>query len=361
MAKARAQKSPNDARAQLELARAARASNSALAARALRAAIKLDPDLAEAYRELADLYEQYNYTDRLIELLEARLKQAPDEAETMVRLATLYTQVQAVSEAQALMDRVAARAADDERIVMARALFYYKTGQFGQGSAVLQNYLSRHPQNDSVLYRLSETQRADGKFADAEASIREAIRLKPDNGLYVRQLAHILITSDRAERFSEAEREARRALALGDTSLDGRYWLAVAIDKQKRAKEAIAAYEDVAREDIRYDKTAYRLGRLYQENGRADEGSKLLTLYRIMERNRGDIGQAVSRISKHPEQSAHYGRLAKLYQMMEENGLAVALLRHALRRFPEDTALRRQLREALLKAGRKTEAAKLTG
>ncbi len=352
--------SPNDPRSQVALARAVRRIRPADSARALRTALRLDPGSEEAYRELASLYEEKGYTDRLLELLEARLRLRPDDLDALFRSSALYSLVDARAQAEAALVRAARVSSDDPRLMPARLIFEYQTGRFAEGIALAQQHLARRQNDHTVYYHLSELQRASEKFVDAEKSIRTAIQLKPNEPSYHRQLGHILATATDKTRMHEAEKEARRAIDLGDRGIDARYWLAVTLDNQRRDKEAIAAYQEVAKEDVRYDKTAYRLGRLYQQNGRTEEGAKLLGLYGTMDKNRKLLGEAVERLRKHPEKPESYGRLAAIYQDADDPGTAVLLLRYALRRFPNDTSILSRLRKALLDAGRVTESTQIS-
>jgi cytochrome c-type biogenesis protein CcmH/NrfG len=350
---------PNDAHAQVVFARAARGTRPAEAARALRAALKLDPTSDEAFRELVSMLQENEYIDRLLEAQENRLKYVPNDVDTMLKAASNYLLIDARGEAQALLVRAAKTKPDDPRLMPALLTFDYQSGKFTEGIASAKQYLAGKPADHAVYYRLSEIQRASEKFADAEASVRAAIKLKQGDRNYHRQLGHILATLPDKSRMAEAEKEIRRAISLGDTGIDARYWLAVTLDNQRRDKDAIAAYEDVAKEDVRYDKTAYRLGRLYQQNGKPAEGAKLLEMYADMEKNRKMLGEAVDRLRKHPDNAENYQRLAAIDTKAEDFGTAIAVVRHALKRFPKNALLKRQLHDSLIAAGRKTEAAKV--
>ena len=356
-AEERVRRSPNDADGYVALARSLRAQDRPRAARSLRAALKRDPVSSAAFKDLCLLYEESGYTDRLLELLEDRLKRVPSDLESMLRAESIYTSIEALADARALVDKADKIAPENPHVAGARASFHYHTGHFDAGAAILRAAISTHPNDPSLFHQLSEMQRAAGHFTDAEASIRSSINLKQDSALYHRQLAHILITGNRKERLPEAEQEARHAIALGDSDVDAKYWLALAFDIQKRRNDAIAAYEDVARIDLRYDRTAYRLGRLYQESDRLEEGRKLLALYAEMDRNRQKVADAVSNLRKNPDQAAAWFKLASIYRITEPPGQAVALLRYSLRRFPSDAHLKKELREALEESGRHTEAA----
>ena len=349
---------PADVNAKIALARAAWKEYPGIAMRALLDSLRIDPGSAQASTMLSTLYEEHGYTDRQIETLKARLKRCPNDLYALINAAPIELSLGRTSRAERMFARAIKLAPYDPAVVKAVTLFYYDQKETQRAIPILHTFLAKMPGASAFWDMLSESERSLGQYREAEDSIRRAIHLAPKNPAYHRQLAHILVTSGMAQRLAEAEREIRLALKLGDESIDGQYWLAVILDHENRIPEAIAAYAAVAKRDASYESTAYRLGSLYEQTDRLAEGKRLLQLYGIMDRNRLNLNQAVSDVSRHANRPQSYSRLAGIYEEMGSYGLSIALLRQASARFPRDSAITRQLKAALLSAGRRTEAIK---
>ncbi len=328
----------------------------ALAAKAFRAALKANPSDRKAFFGLAAMYETKGYLDRLIELCEQRLAAQPNDTETMLRLSGLYSRVEDKAAAAAIMARAERTAPEDSSVQAAAALAHYQFGEHVEAIASLKKFLAKHPDAHGIWYRLSEIQRVPRQFTESEKSIREAIRLAPKEPGYYRQLGHILAMGSDKSRMAEAEQAVRKARQMGDESLDAAYWLAYTLDMQGKGPDAIAAYEAVEKDDVAYEKTAFRLGMLYQQSGKQAAGAKLLKLYKVMERNRVVLGEAITHLRKHPDQPSAYRKVARLYDEAGESGVGAAILRRALKRWPDDRRVGGDLQLMLWNSGRKTEA-----
>jgi cytochrome c-type biogenesis protein CcmH/NrfG len=358
-AQERVRQNPGDPQAHIALARAVPKDKVAVAAKALRTALKLDPRSPEAFQDLFTLYEAFGYTDRQLELVEARRKAVPGDVSTLLRASELYQVIGLSQEAEAALNEAMRSGPATVPVVQAMALWYYRQQRMPEGIRLLKGALARLPEEPELLYRLSELQRAQGLFEDAEKSIRQALRKQPESAAYNRQLAHILVTMKKPARLAEAETVARKAVGIDSKDIDARYWLAQAVDQQGKTKEAMTLYADISKDDIRYENVAYRLGQLYRQNGRVDEGTGLMGFYSVIDKNQKKLSDAVAALRKSPNKPEGYLVVADVYVRAEEYGLAVALLRHARQRFPGDTKIVPALRETLIKAGRKTEAGAL--
>jgi tetratricopeptide (TPR) repeat protein len=358
-AQRRAEQKPDDKQAQIELAKAALKEKPAVSVRALRKALQLDPDDAEARQALVGILTQFGYFDRILELWEERLKRKPDDVAALLGVARIYQNIVANPEAQNLLDRAAQLAPDSMEAATERAYGYYKMRLFDKAIEAMQGAVAKNPNNDALLYQLSEMQRGGARYAEAEATLKKAMALRPNQQRYHRQMAHILATCDRKERLPEAEREARKALALQADDVEAQYWLAMSLDGQGKTAEAIKAYEEVTKRDLAFERAAYRLGRLYQQNGKTAEGQALLQQFSEMDKNLSQVGEGVKALQKSPDKPESYIRMAGLMQKKGEAGYGIALLRRALQRFPNDAKLRESLRDLLTESGRQSEAAQL--
>jgi cytochrome c-type biogenesis protein CcmH/NrfG len=216
------------------------------------------------------------------------------------------------------------------------------------------------PTDPNLAFRLSEAQRASGKYAEAEKTLREALKRVPDDSVLLRQLGHVLMTSEKKDRAPEAEAVLRKALSLQPDDVEGLYWLAIALDAQgKPLPEVLAAWKAVAAVDVRFERTAYLLGRCLARANKKKEAEGMLGLNRLMEENRKRRGDAIEAMRQHPGDPTRRLALARLLREGEEYGSAIALLRRSLHDFPAHASVAQELRRTLSAAGRKTEAARV--
>ncbi|MFM7322050.1 MAG: tetratricopeptide repeat protein [Armatimonadota bacterium] len=352
-------RNPTDVGAMRELGRALLPTSRPEAARWLRKAFETDPK-DSVWRDLADLFASAGYLDREIETCEAHLRAAPGDAAAMGRLATLLLIVADQEGAIRLADKAAIAAPTDPDVLKAVSQVHYSTLKFRKAVEAYAPLVSVRSVDPEDWNRYSELLRADGRYEEADSAIAKAIALAPDKPNYHAQRAHVLATVEPTGRFAEAEAEARKAIERGDRSVDNRYWLAVAIQGQGRTDDAVKAFEDVARDDLSYEKTAFHLGRLYRRNpDTAARGVELLKAYDTMSRNEREVAFARRTLRLHPEALANHYKLAQYYLRAEEYPTAIALLRRAMARFPSNKAVRTTLASALEASGRLTEAGEL--
>jgi len=350
---------PGDVAAMRDLGRALAPVSRPEAARWLRQAFESDPKDA-VWRDLADLFESAGYLDREIEVCEAHLAAAPEDAVAMGRLATLLLILADQDGASRMADKAVALAPANPDVLKAASQVHYSTLRFRKAVESYAPLIAGDSVDPEDWNRYSELLRADGRWSEAEQAIGKAIERAPDKSNFHAQRAHILATVEPKGRFAEAEAAARKAMQLGDKSVDNRYWLAVAIDGQGRVDEAVKAFEDVARDDLSYEKTAFHLGRLYRRTPKnAARGRDLLKAYDTMSRNEREVAFARRTLRLHPEALANHFKLAQYYLRAEEYPTAIALLRRAMARFPSNKSVRATLASALEASGRRTEAAQL--
>ena len=108
--------------------------------------------------------------------------------------------------------------------------------------------------------------------------------------------------------------------------------------------------------DKTYERSAFRLGRLYQQVGRSEDGKQMLDFMEEMEKNQSRYSQALITLQNHPEYPENHIAASRLQTYAGKPGIAVSLLKRARKRFPNDRHIKDELRQTLLDAGRKAEA-----
>ncbi len=351
---------PADAGAALELGRALASTQPAESARYLRQSLANDP-ASDAWRELFDLYAERGYLDRQIELCEQHLKAIPEDVDAMVRLAPLLLEVSDRTGATQWLQKAARLAPGRPDVAESLANLEYGAVRFDKAVDAYSVLVAGEDTGAEAWNRYSELLRASGRYPEAADAVRKAIAKAPGDGAHYRQLAHILATTEPKGDFAAAETAARKASELGDKSLDSRYWLAVAIDGQNKLDDAVKTFEDVAREDVSYEQTAFKLGRLYIRTGKVEKGRQLLKLHDTMEANERELRLARRNLRLRPDQLANHYKMATLAMRADDMPVAIAVLRRARTRFPDNRAVREALAKALDAAGRRTEAAAVLG
>lgn len=351
---------PDDPKVLTDLGSALVEESPSEAAKLLRRALQRDPS-TNAWKSLSTLYETRGYLDRQLEVLDARYRYAPDDLDAIVALVRLYNVIGARSDAEVLLKKALNMAPKDPRVSDVAVLVYYRTLRFKPAITALNSQIetiqNQPPANQAKIWlRLSELQRADEQWLPALASVKKAISLDVNNPEYYRQNAHILATQPDRKRDIEGLTAADKAIALGDNSIDIKYWHALLLEHTDRIDAAIGVYQDVAKEDVAYERTAFQLGQLLIKRGQIKEGKELLKVYDIANRNEKELNYAGKRLIQRPNEPANHIKLIQYSIVTQEYGRAIVLAKRAQQKFPLDKRFQPFLINALEAAGRVTEA-----
>lgn len=146
-----------------------------------RYAIKLDPDFAPAYANLADLYRAMGQEDKVAEVLGEGLKAIPDDPSLLQALALLRVREGHLDRALPLLARAAARAPDDAHLAYVYAVALHSGGKAKQSAAVLDKALQRAPDDLDLLFARASFAREDGDEAAARKFAQRFVQLAPND------------------------------------------------------------------------------------------------------------------------------------------------------------------------------------
>ena len=234
-----------------KLRRAAGQSDTALDA--VRQALKLDPNDAEAQYTLCQLLAQSGKVDEAIGLAKSALTNDPANSEFNRILGSLLTQGGKDDEAMALYKGLLEKYPNNEAVVhLARSglsVIYVNQGDFAKGEAELESLLEREPDDAGVNNDLGYLYADQGKNLEkAEAMIRKAMQEEPENPAYLDSLGWVLFKRGKAK---EAVGHLEKAVTLPggtDTTIQEHlgdvYFQLQRPDKAKaawKAAEAVAA------------------------------------------------------------------------------------------------------------------------
>lgn len=139
-----------------------------------RAALRLRPDFAGAYANLADLYRALGREQEGETTLDAGLRQAPADGDLLHAKGLLRVRQQRLAEALPLLDQAARARPDNPHYAYVHAVALHEAGRRRESLAALEQALARFPDDAELLATAAGYARAAGQ---AEAAERYAQRL----------------------------------------------------------------------------------------------------------------------------------------------------------------------------------------
>jgi Flp pilus assembly protein TadD len=301
----------------------------------------------------AAIFKQTGYLDREIETLRQWTKTVPHEARPWIKLFYIYMDLGWRSEADQASRRALELAPKNARSHVTRAIFYYRSASPELGIAPIEEARRLDP-NNTELANLHETILIQAKhFPEAEAQIRTTLISSPQKSLEQMTLVHALLGQNKTQ---EAETLLRDVQQREPDNVEAAYELGVRAQERGDLAEAKRQFEKVAALDSQFNNVLWRLGGIYRQEGRKEEGRKLLTTFETLDRNTIAYETAQNRLRTRPNNADIHYQLAKYHLAAQEIPQAIVELRRVLELRPEDAKARQDLRETLTRNGRLTEA-----
>jgi tetratricopeptide (TPR) repeat protein len=309
------QKEPKDADSWVMLGRLYRASNkSPEAEKAFNKALEAEPDNEEALAGLADLYTSLGDSAKAAEKLKAIADKNPNER-TLATLAQQYEDNQQFKEAAEILKKLQDLAPNNTKISAALARDLMFSDQIDEALAIFQGLAKNDPKDwQSQLY-IAEIYGAKHDFANARAALEKA---KAQNG----------------------------------ENLEIRYQEVKLLENEQKNDEALAALKAILDDTKR---------RTYSEaEGRIR--SKFLEEFGILSRSTEKYDQAVDAF----QQLAALGGDASLrgtiqvidtYRQKKDYATATREVQAAMKKFPDDRALKAEQATILAESGKVEEGA----
>ena len=168
------------------------------AAAALKQAVKLNPELAEAYFNLGVAEA----------LLEKEKAQLPGEESTPSK------------------ESVTAKKGKKEVVVMTQS-----EKAFDNAAKAYEKIIKKNPKDDAAYFNLGRAYNKLNKDKEAEKALRQAVKIKPDDSEYQTELGAILI---KLSQYDDAVAVLKKAIQLDDTNSHAQDLLDKADAGQKR-------------------------------------------------------------------------------------------------------------------------------
>jgi predicted O-linked N-acetylglucosamine transferase (SPINDLY family) len=213
---------------------AARTDRNDLAIDCFRAAIRLEPDLADAHNSLGVALARQRKTAEAVACFRQAVCINPDHASAYYNLG------------QALRQR----------------------GEPDAAAACFREALRIRPDDAAAHYGLGNALREQGRLEDAVASYRQAVRGWPDHPELRNNLGTALQELGPLE---EAEAQLRQALRLRPAYARAAYNLGLVLWTQGRPEEAAESYGQAVRLEPGYARAHLNLGNALKDQGRLDE------------------------------------------------------------------------------------------
>jgi tetratricopeptide (TPR) repeat protein len=153
----------------------------AMAQKAYRTALGLDPGFVPAYANLADLYRALGSDREGEEMLLSGLESAPQSADLRYALGLLYIRVKRLDEAVTELARAAELAPERSRYAYLHGLALKEKGDVKGALAVLEAARKSHPSDRELLTALATISRDAGDRESALGYAKILLRAYPDD------------------------------------------------------------------------------------------------------------------------------------------------------------------------------------
>ena len=225
--------------------------------------------MAQSVRALLDEVDDFlgdNKPLHAIQILRKIISNNPDYADAYLKLAEIYIGMNKYVVAEELLTEGIAKVPDDAKMAYALGSLYFSLGEFGQALPILRKLNSWN--NPSIHLALATIFLDQNEFSEAMAEVKRVLRYDakfPDaNGV----LGRIYF---RQKNFPNAIRYLRRELALNESSIEFRQDLATAFYLLGDLRAALEEFTLLIDTDPDFFPGWLMCGRILLEQGKPDE------------------------------------------------------------------------------------------
>ena len=305
----------------------------------LERAVQVDPTFGPAILQLIDIYQKENEWTKAAELMQPLIKDDPMNLDLKRQQAFFYLRSGAAEKAQAAFKSLVEADPKDTRSQFYLAEALNDLEQYQEADKIYRALLTKTPADPDVLASYGLSQVGQRKFDDAAKTFRLLLSVSdlPDNlqVLAKTQLAYIALQKG---DYAEALEDARPIVVFRDKPNAQAVNIALdALKKQKRYSDAIALLQPLVDNfasdsfvNARYVEMLVRAGALDRAKLAASTQAKFGPKNTIS--------------------------TAEAYIQTEQPDLAIAMLREALKKSPDDLDLLFELGSAYERSGDKKSA-----
>ena len=311
--------------------------NTALAVKELEAAQRADPKNYLYNYELGRKYfEQKKYANARTSFEQAA-KANPQYEPAFFNLGVTHKIMNAPDAALAAFSKVTALKPDHVRAWIETARMQDKKRNYTEAIKTYQKALSLEPSNIAAVKEMAQVYSKTKNTKQAERYFKEALTLGDTDPVTYYNLASVQLEGGNA---AEALQNAEKAVAGNSTDARFLYTYALALEKNKREKEAEDYYARSISADGKYGKPRINLGRIQLEAGKLDSAEQHLQAAHTAEPSNFEVNT----------------NLGKLYGLKNEYGKSIDYYAQAIKVMPKDIEAHQNLAAAYLSAGLKENA-----
>jgi tetratricopeptide (TPR) repeat protein/tRNA A-37 threonylcarbamoyl transferase component Bud32 len=339
---------------------------------ALREAVRLKPDFAEARQSLASALIGQGKPSEAVAALREAIRLKPDLGEAHTNLGVALSAEGKLPEAIATY-REAIRLKPDDALAHDNLGNALRTlGKLSEATAAWREAIRLKPDFAQAHQSLGAALANQGKTAEGIAACREAIRLRPDLAEAHVNLGAILC--DVEHDFKGAEAEFREAIRLRPHDAKAHTNLGNALIAQRKLDEALAAWREAIRLDPDLAEAHVNLGNVLAARGKLAEAIaafreaiRLKPDLAMAHINLGNALRAQGRLAEamaawreairlRPNLAEAHNNLGAALRVQGKPAEAMAAWREAIRLKPDDAAAHCNLGSALQDQGQFSEA-----
>ncbi len=239
-------------------------------------ALKLDPNLNEAYQHLGDLLMATGKTAEAESLFRTAHDRNPESPGPLLSLAEIYTQQGLSAKAAKTLDPL--MKLPDPPVA---ALYLYgkaanAVGQSSIGTEKLQLAIKKAPDFADAHNALGSALANQTKFEEAIKELKRSIEISPDNSSYQYELAKAYLLDNSLPNHLElAKGVFEQSLEKDPSNQWAHYYYGMTLEQQGDDDSAAREYRRVLELNKEFASGYYRLGAIYKRMGRIEEGKKL--------------------------------------------------------------------------------------
>jgi superkiller protein 3 len=151
------------------------------AARHFNVCILIDPDQADAYKNLGTCYQRANILDKAIEVYRLLLDRTPEDAEAMLRLHAWLKATNQLDEAIAVLLEAQKVAPENVDVLTALAISYDMQENTEKAFELYRLVIEKNPENSDVLFNLGRLYLLNNEYENAIGYFNKVIAIDPDD------------------------------------------------------------------------------------------------------------------------------------------------------------------------------------
>jgi tetratricopeptide (TPR) repeat protein len=252
--------------------------NHELAVEAYKTAIRLKPDLAEAYCGLGGAYFKMGRYAEAVEAYKTAIRLEPDLAEAYCGLGGAYFKMGRHAEAVEACKTAIRLKPDYAKAYSNLGGAYGGMGRHAEEVEAFKTAIRLKPDDPVAYNNLGGAYFNMGRYAEAVEAYKTAIRLKPD---YAMAYSNLDVAYRMMRRQAEEVEACKTAIRLKPDDADAYFGLGMAYAKMGRGAEAIRAYKTAIRLEPNFAEAYINLGEAYLGMGNRAEA---LRVYKTLQR-----------------------------------------------------------------------------